>query len=44
MIEIWLDTPGIPNDARDELSELLERVKSEIEEIRCKNASNRAAS
>lgn len=44
MIEVWLNTPGIPNDARNELAELLERIKSEIEEIRCKRDSSRAAS
>jgi hypothetical protein len=44
MIEVWLNTPGIPNDARNELAELLERVKSEIEEIRVKRELKRAAS
>jgi hypothetical protein len=44
MIEVWLNTPGIPNNARDELVELLDRVKTEIEEIRCKKDMKNAAS
>jgi hypothetical protein len=33
IIELWLNTPGIPTDARTSLTEMLRNVKEEREDL-----------
>lgn len=40
IIELWLNTPGIPDDARIGLSEMLSSVKQEKEDLRVQRHSN----
>jgi hypothetical protein len=40
IIELWLSTPGIPDDARIGLNEMLSSVKQEKENLRVQAHSN----
>lgn len=40
IIELWLNTPGIPDDARIGLNEMLSSVKQEKENLRVQAHSN----
>ena len=40
IIELWLNTPGIPEDARIGLNEMLSGVKQEKENLRVQTHSN----